>query len=160
MPNQTEYKEYFADCYVLSENRSEKFIQLFLDKFIPNRKELSNEYEIPQYSDNPIITFNNATCLIDYLTAYKNVKHIIYWKNNEKSKLKGAMCFFTEDNQVIFGIYCNTAFPDKSIESDYLNKLKEFCNSNIGYFTYEEPAPDNVSDFLKRAYYFQSNPAQ
>ena len=40
---------YYADCYVLTNNRTKKFVDEFLNLFMPNRKEQADIYEIPQY---------------------------------------------------------------------------------------------------------------
>ena len=50
MSSKDEYRNYYADCYVLTENRTKEFISSFLDKFLPHRKESASEYEVPQYA--------------------------------------------------------------------------------------------------------------
>jgi hypothetical protein len=49
MSKNQEYNEYYADCYVLGGYRSADFIHSFLDRFLPHRKEMADEYEVPQY---------------------------------------------------------------------------------------------------------------
>ena len=145
-----EYEGYFADCYVLVPHRTREFIDSFLNNFIPNRIESAEEYEIPQYANNPIAIFKSASELIDYLVEKTNEIHTIYWHNMDKSEIRGAMCFFTNDGYVIAGLYSETTFPDTTIEDNLLYDLKNFCKSNNGFITYEEPAPHNATDFLKR----------
>ena len=60
------------------------------------------------------------------------------------------MCFFTDDGQVIVGLSCQTKYPDTSIEDNYLKDLKNFCKSERGYVTYEEPATHNTTEFIER----------
>lgn len=146
----TEKKGYYADCYVLSETRTSAFIFSFLDRFLPNRQESADEYEVPQYSDTPKVLFKTAVELIDYLTINKHEVHTIYWSNVDKADVKGAMCFFTNTGQLIIGIYCDTMYPDTTIEDKVLADLKSFCGNSNGYITYEEPATHDTTKFLER----------
>lgn len=144
------YSNYVADCYVITDQRIQVFINSFLDKFIPHREETADEYEIPQYSDKPTIIYKKAEDLIDYMVSNKNEPHTIYWRNLQRSNLKGAMCFFTNDGKLILGLSCKTLDSDKSIERKYLEELREFCSTNDGYIAYEDPAPDNTAEFMDR----------
>src|SRR5438094_9095997 len=110
----------FADCYVLTNKRNRNFIFSFLNHFLPNRQEYGHLFEIPQFSENPTIVFKTADELIDYLVENKHEIHAIYWYNKEESKLRGAMCLFTSDGQVILGLTCETNYPDTTIESNYI----------------------------------------
>jgi hypothetical protein len=145
----TEKKGYYADCYVLSEKRTSTFILSFLDRFLPNRQEGADEYEIPQYADKPHVVFKTAAELIDYLTINKNEVHTVYWSSTDKSDIKGAMCF-TNNGQIILGIYCDTMFPDTRIEDKVFADLKNYCGNSNGYITYEEPATHDTTEFLER----------
>lgn len=144
-----EVNDEYADCYVLSDERNENFIFDFLNHFIPNRKEAAEEYYVPMYSDNPNEIFKKDFEIIKYLCLNKNVENTLYWSNKTDSYLKGAMMFFTSDGKVIFGLYCNTRFPNTVIEDDYFLKIQEFCNSKIGYITYEELPFINSLEFTK-----------
>ena len=127
-----DYEGYYADCYVLTNKRTKHFIQSFLNKFIPDRQEQADEYEIPQYSDNPSMIYKTADELIDHLEKNVTVVHTIYWSNNNKSEIKGAMCFFTNDGQTILGMSCETKYPDTTIEDNCLKDLMNFCDSTQG----------------------------
>ena len=143
-------KGYYADCYVLSEKRTSAFILSFLDTFIPNRQESAVEYEVPQFAETPKIVFKTAFELMEYLTINKEEIHTVYFSNTDKTDVKGAMCFFTDNGQIILGIYCNTMYPDTTIEDKVLVDLKSFCDNSNGYITYEEPATIEISKFLER----------
>ncbi len=141
---------YYADCYVLSDKRTSTFIKSFLDNFLPNRQESAEDYVIPMHSDEPKIVFNTAIELIDYLTINTNEEHTVYWSNKDEADIKGAMCFFTNNGQVILGIYCDTMFPNTTIEDKVFEALKNFCGSSNGFITYEEAAPHDTTQFLER----------
>lgn len=149
MADDKKYQVNFADCYVLTNKRTKDFIISFLDKFLPNRQEYTS-YEIPQFSDHPTMIFNSANELIVYLEQSKNEIHAIYWYNKEESNLRGALCLFTSDSQVILGVICETSYPDTTIESNYLRELMNFCNSTKGLIEYQTPAARDTGEFLQR----------
>lgn len=144
-----EKQGYFADCYVLTNRRTKEFINSFLDKFVPLRHERSNIYEVPLYTKETKNTFETSADIIDYLIENKHEIYTIYWANNENSDIRIAMCFFTDDDNLIVGISCETMYPDTFIEDKVFNDLKIFCNSDKGYITYEEPTVHNTKEFLE-----------
>ena len=152
MSENSGYRGYYADCYVLSDNRTTEFVREFLEEFLPQRKESADEYFVPMYSNNPKRRFNEATKLIDYLCLNSSFENTIYWSNSSKSEPKGAMCFFTDDGKIIFGLYCNTKYENTEIEDHILTKMKKFIGSEVGLITYEEPAPHNSKEFHRMVY--------
>jgi hypothetical protein len=140
----------FADCYVLINNRTKAFITTFLDVFLLHRQEVATSYQIPQYAEQPQHVFDTADELINYLEHNKNEKNAIYWLNRQPSTLRGAMCIFTSDGQVILGLYCETLRPDTRIETAYLQQLQQFCNATTGLIEYENPAPEDTAEFRQR----------
>jgi len=145
-----EYEGYFADCYVLTDKRTESFIQEFLDHFVPERRETADEYEVPQYAANPVENFQTAREAVKFLVENDSVKHSLYWANPVKSELRGAEIFFTDDGHVIMGLYCETKYPDTDIEDKYFKEIKEFCGSEEGYITYEDTPPHNSKEFREK----------
>jgi hypothetical protein len=143
-----DYQGYFADCYILSENRTESFIYDFLKHFVPHRKERADEYTIPQYAANSEITFSSAEELISYLVKNRKVKHAIYWSNSAKTDLRGAEIFFTDDEHLIMGIYCETKYPNTEIEDTLFKEMREFCGRDAGYISYEATPPCNSAEFM------------
>lgn len=145
----SDYNGYYADCYVLCENRNEKFISEFLNFFISEREESSDEYGFPQYDTNAELYFENVEKLIRHLIINNTSEYSIYWRNKKKDKLRGAMLFFTEDGKLIIGLYCDTLKNDSKIEANYLAQLKEFSKSKFGYIAYEEITEMNTYGFMK-----------
>jgi hypothetical protein len=155
MANQENHKVNFADCYVLTNKRTKAFITSFLDKYLPNRQEYTDVYEVPQFSAQPAVVFKTADELIQHLEHHKNEVHAIYWYNNKEEILRGTMCLFTSDGQVILGIFCESLYPDTSIEERYFKELQEFCGSTTGLIEYETPAAKDVAEFLGRVKVFR-----
>jgi hypothetical protein len=58
---------YYADCYVLTSNRTKKFVDEFLNLFTPNRKGQADIYEIPEDGKETGEEFDSADKLIRYL---------------------------------------------------------------------------------------------
>ena len=137
---------YYADCYVLTNNRTKQFIDGFLETFIPNRKERADVYEVPMYSKETIEEFDSADKLVDYLELNVNMPHSIYWENLDNQEPRFANCFFTDDNNLIVGLACNA---DDKTEKELLLKLMDYCRSKDGYIAYEQPAPHNSNEFME-----------
>jgi len=135
---------YYADCYVLTNKRTKKFVDEFLNTFIPNRKEQTDIYEVPQYGKEIDEEFDSADKLIRYLELNVDTPHTIYWKNLDNKEPRFANCFFTNDNNLIVGLACNA---NDKIENELLLKLMDYCGTNDGYIAFEQPAPHNSDDF-------------
>jgi hypothetical protein len=150
MADQRKSQVNFADCYALTSKRTKEFILSFLDKFVPDREEYTHTYEVPQFSDNPSVVFSSDVQLMEYLEKNKSEKHAIYWSKKKENTLRGAMCLFTSDGQIILGLYCETHDPDTSIETGYLQQIMNFCDSSQGLILYKEPAPRDTRDFLEK----------
>jgi hypothetical protein len=88
---------YYADCYVLTNNRTKKFVEEFLNLFMPNRREQADIYEIPQYGKDTDEEFDSADKLIRYLELNVTTPHSIYWENLDDIEPRFANCFFTND---------------------------------------------------------------
>ena len=143
------YQGYFADCFVLTNKRTEAFVEEFLNRFVPKRRESEDEYEVPQYEKNPVESIKSVKEKVKFLVENKSIKHSLYWENPIKSELKGAELFFTDDGHIILGIYCETKFPNTEIEDKIFKEIKAFCKSNEGYIAYEDSPPHNSVEFRK-----------
>lgn len=112
---------------------------------MPDRKEQSDIYEIKQYEKETYHEFVSADELIPYLELNVNTPYTIYWENLNNLEPRFANYFFTNDNDLIVGLGCNA---NEKTEHELLIKLLGFCGTTDGYITYEQPAPNNSSDFL------------
>lgn len=150
MKEPTKHTVNFADCYVLSHHRDKRFITAFLDRFLPQRAEYTDTYEMPQFAEHPVIVFPSAGQLLDYLEHDPHTVHAIYWYNPQEETIRAAMCLFTSDGQVILGLTCETLYPDTRIEQECLAAIMDFCRSTMGLIEYEKPAPKDTEDMLQR----------
>jgi hypothetical protein len=140
----------FADCYVLTHGRTKEAVTAFLDRFLPQRAEYADRYEVPQFSDHPVIEFQTANQLLDFLEHDTRTVHAIYWYNPEDTTIRAAMALFTSDGQVILGLTCESRHPDDSTEQGCLKELMAFCRSTVGLIEYEKPAPKDTDELLRR----------
>jgi hypothetical protein len=133
------------DIYVLSPKRSTVEIARFLDRFLPDREETADEYVIPQFSDTPEIEFRDAETLLTYLCENPNEPHAVYWLSKAACDPRCAMVFPMTGGQIVYGLSV------EENEQEYLETLKTFMDSPIGYIDFENPPPDSPSDFEKVA---------
>ena len=137
---------YYADCYVLTNNRTKIFIKDFLGTFAPNRMQQAEFYEVPQYGNEICEEFTLADELIHYLESNVTTPHSICWENLEDNKIRLVNCFFTNDNNLIVGLSCHA---DDKTENELLVRLMKHCKSKVGYITYEQPPPLNSVKFIE-----------
>lgn len=135
---------------MLTHFRTKAFIAAFLDRFLPQREEYADTYEVPQFSEHPVIVFSSAGQLMDYLGHAPRIVHAIYWYNPKEEPVRAAMCLYTSDGQTILGLTCESGYPDKSREEGYLKEALDFCRSTIGLIEYEKPAPKDTGEFMER----------
>ena len=138
----------YSDIYVISEKRDRKTIEGFLNEFLPARDETADEYELPQYSDNPEVTFCTAEDALVKSINDRELDYRIYWSALNEAKPEHAMVFFLADGYVIFGLSTDDAYPEYA--SDLLSKMKLFLGSSLGYIGHEaSPDADNVEQFKR-----------
>ena len=136
----------YFDIYVISESRSVKAIEGFLEEFLPSRAESADEYEFPQYADSPDIVLKNAADVIEKCSKEKGLEYGVYWRANKVEKPEHAMVFFLSDGYVIYGLSTDDAYPDYA--NHLLHEMKAFLNSNLGYIGHEaSPDVSNFSEF-------------
>ena len=149
MNKNEEYQGYFADCYVISANRTKTFISIFLTHLFQTAKKVRRVMSSLNMEKDTQQIFNSAEDIIDFLIEKPTEEYSIYWRNIEISDLRHIMCFFTNDGNVIFGISTETKYSNTEIEDAVFKRMQDFLGSNEGYITYESPPPRNRSEFLE-----------
>lgn len=115
---------YYSGIYVISEKRDRNTIESFLNEFLPDREESASEYEFPQYSDAPEITYREAAEVIGKCINDRGTDYRLYWRTLGRAKPEFA--------------------------SELLQKLKLFLRSNYGYIGHEASTnADKLSDFMR-----------
>lgn len=140
----------YIDSYYLIENRKKSLIEKFINKYLLDYKESSEDYPIPLYSDIPDKTFLNLKDILDYLEENVKCEYSIYLENIAKNTIiKHFMVFFTDDSKMIFGISINGKEPNDTISINLFKELSVFLNSEIGCITVEEVPPANSNEFIE-----------
>jgi len=129
--------------YVLARERSVAEANRFLAAFAPRGRAAADEYESPEYSDQPTVVFSTATEAIQYCGAHPDAGHRFYFDGGDGPA--HAMPFFTSDGGLILGL---------SILADaeqLFAQLKAHAGSEIGYITVEDPPCEPASEFRRSA---------
>jgi hypothetical protein len=132
----------YSDIYVISDRRNISDIYSFLDRFLPDREESADEYEVHDGINGITLSFTHDNEVIKYCCSHSHVDHRIYWRNSMNSKPEHANVFFLNDSYVIYGLA--TDAENKGYAKDLFDSLKIFLNSRIGYIG-NESSPNSVS---------------
>ncbi len=134
----------FYDIYVLSGDRSKATVIQFLERFLPEREEVADEYPVPRYSDTPEVYLDTADELLTYLEHHSDEPHSIYWASQVSGDPRFAMLFATVDGHAIYGLSVD------GNEQEFLANLMTFLNSATGYIDFENPPSDSAPEFEKK----------
>lgn len=135
-----------SEIYMLCSARSEEVIYAFLDNFASNRVPTTDEYPLPENSDNPIGIIYSEQKIFKRLVRDGNESYAFYW--NCDFPIKTAMLFFTQDSNLIVGL----AVYEPHVQPFY-QKMLLSVRGVYGYVqsTQEESPPPNCkNDFIKR----------
>jgi len=127
----------FHDIYVLAPDRSAKVAQSFLDAFVPDREQSAEEYLTSDGTN-----LHSADSVICHCVNHQHESQNIYFRNLSCGPAH-AMLFFTSDGGLFLGLSVVDA------ERDYLEKLKRYAASEVGFIAFEEPPPDTVAEFCR-----------
>jgi hypothetical protein len=84
----------YTDLYALSARRTEERVTAFAERFLPEREETADEFEVPQFARAPEQVFRTSAELIRHCCARLSEAQPVYWRNTRDM---GANCF------VLFG---------------------------------------------------------
>lgn len=143
----------FADIYVAVKTRSRQAAIDFLDHFLPQRVESTDEYEFPQYTLETETEFASVADLMHFLEMEKQATYNLYWRNtDETNPNKHGMLFYTSDEAVIFGISRNAEIGghlNTTLEDECLALMKAFFQTDLGYITYEDTPAETYEAFVE-----------
>ncbi|MCP3921958.1 MAG: hypothetical protein GY714_05155 [Desulfobacterales bacterium] len=133
---------YYAECYILVENRDQSLIRKLLELYLgEDIVETSEIYEIPMYSDEPKFEFKSSNELMDYMEINTCEEQNINWFDRNKSIHAGV--HYTNDNAMILHVSCESETDEDII----LEQLKKQFNTSFGYIAYEQPPPYSSYEF-------------
>lgn len=136
----------YSDIYVISEERDTEVISDFLDHFLSQREDSADEYEFPQYSDDPSVIYKKDSEILARCVEDKTAEYGIYWRAIDNQKPEHAMVFFLRDGNVIYGL--STDASDQQYAHQLLTELKELLGSKLGYIGHEaSPNVESIDEF-------------
>jgi hypothetical protein len=130
--------------YVLSPVRSAKAAERFLETFAPQREQSADDYEFPEYAEQPQLVVKSAREAIQHCEWHPSEAHSIYFRNLGDGPAH-VMLFFTSDGALIFGL----SVVER--EDEWFSRLKEFATSNVGYITFEAAPAATAGAFRELA---------
>ncbi len=138
----------FIESYYLINSRKSKVILNFIENNSIVKKELTDEYSVPQYSDITERTFSSDEELLFYLESNPNYDYNIYWENeNKESVIKQFSIHFTDDAKMILGVAIVGNEPNSKDSIKLFKEIKNYLNSTIACITSEESPPTNSIEF-------------
>lgn len=139
-----------ADIYVLATERSAAKALAFLERFLPDRVAVADDYPVPEYADQPEHVLNVATDLFEWCEAHTNQPYAIYWRNARNNvEPHSAHVFFLADGGMVFGL--STRRDGEGDLDALLRQLQSFAGSDIGYWALEQPPALTTQEFQRRA---------
>ena len=133
----------YADIYALGNERKPEAVVAFLDRFLPDRIESADEYEVPQFSRDPQVIFKTAAELIDHCCEHRDEPHAIYWRSEASSE--HAMVFFLADGTIILGV--STPADDSDRVDNISNEFIRHFGTEEIIVTYEDCPPELETGF-------------
>lgn len=139
----------YIDSYYLIDSRESKIVDDFFENYSFVKKQLADDYPIPQYSDNPVKVFYSDVDLLLYLERDFNCEYLIYWENvEENSEIKQFTLQYTDDGKMIFGVSIIGDELDSIKSIQLFKNIKSYLNSRKACITAEEPPPINSNWFI------------
>lgn len=139
------YQGYFADCYVLTAMRNVEFLNAFIQRFVPQGRVILS---CAPDSDEPYS--ESLDLVLDHLVTNHTAPYKIYIEQADDSGFRGAQLYFTRDGYMVLGVYCETMYPNTTIEDRFFSELKEFTGEEQGFIGYEEDMPFDSEAFKQR----------
>ena len=132
------------EFYFLVNDRSWNFIHNILNFISIEYGEMSSVYNVPQYSSDPILVFDKASDLTEYLVLNPTVDYSVYWiLKTQKDWSEKLVAIFTDDGALILGVVFDVKFI-----SNISDIIKEF-NLEEFYLCLEDIPEANGLQFKK-----------
>lgn len=139
----------YIDSYYLVESRESKVVYDFFTNYYIEKKELTDNYPIPQYSEDPEKIILSDTEILLFLEINLDYEYLIYWENiKQNSEIKQITLQYTNDGKMILGVSIEGNEPDSSKSVELFKNVRNYLNSSKACITVEEPPPTNSNDFI------------
>ncbi|MBZ4396817.1 hypothetical protein [Myxococcus sp. AS-1-15] len=129
----------------MSNDRSAGAVRSFLERFLPGRSILQDEFWVPENSDPPTVVLQSEDEILQYLEAHHGEPYGLYWGAADRRSPRQAMVFYTRDGKVILGVAELTERV-----SAVMQELSRFADSSHVLVGSEQRPPDTASEFIAR----------
>ena len=116
------------EIYVACRGRSLSVANAFLDEFVPTRSEAAGDYVYPEFSDHHRFIFTEVSDVLALLMHEVSEPYALYWRNEAKTDIRGAVHVFTSDGGMIAGLFTVSDEPE-----DLLVRLANVVGGHFGY---------------------------
>ncbi len=99
-----------CEVYVLCGARTATLGETFLDAFLPGRREVADDYPVPELVDAPSIVLQDAPSLLRHLEQHPGEGYAVHWTRVGAGDPAHALLVFTTDGGMIAGLV--TSRPD------------------------------------------------
>ncbi|QHS63890.1 hypothetical protein [Chitinophaga agri] len=139
----------YIDAYFLVPSRSPSVVHRFLDRFLPQREQSSENYLFPAADTNETdILFLDPFEAIAYMEAKPDESHAIYWRNTDLSNaIHHGMVFHTNDGMMILGVSIPGGDPEEDYAIAIFREIEAFTGAEWACMTVEEPPPGTEEEF-------------
>lgn len=138
-----------TDCYYLVDNRTTAYICNFVNSYMSQNEETTDEYPFPIYTHEVEITFSDLNQLMGHLEKNETSIYSIYWRNSDKiSLIRFCMAFYTDDGKVILGVSLKGQYRENEKITPVFNEIRNYLNTDICCITNEEAPPSNSKEFI------------
>lgn len=134
------------DVYVLARGRTRESVDRFTREWLQGFEPAAEEYELPQFAQDPVAVYHVADELIDVLLKRLDEPYAIYWSNTGEGEVRTAVLAFTADGALIAGLHVDGGRDDAV---RYLERLAKTVDGRFGYLTGEEPPPDTATELVE-----------
>lgn len=132
--------------YSLCHVRSREVAVQFLNRFLPNRVAVADEYPFPEFADNPKSVFKDPFDVIELLESDVGETYALYWNNSaddpDLTSPLQAMLFFLNDGKMIVGLAVSSQAPNQ-----ILKVVSDFVGADYAMVTGDEPPPEHSEEF-------------
>ncbi len=136
----------YADIYVLAKDRSIRSAENFLDEFLPKRENSADEYELPQYADDPEEIYPVPLPVLKQCESNSSLEYRFYWRATNHRKPEHAIIIYLNDGEVVYGV--STDASDEEFVSSIYREMKEYLGTECGFVGYEHcPDFNNLAEF-------------
>jgi hypothetical protein len=131
--------------YALASERSAAHVRRFLDRFLPVRRGMDEDYPVPAYAAEPAHVYATDLEVLDYLAEHLTVPYELHWYDAMAGAGRRAMAVFTADGGLILGLE-----EDLIDASDRRRDLAAVAGTRHTLLGCEESPPDTTGAFIGR----------